>query len=196
VSINSGTFPLSEDGLIGHGVRGAHYTGDRPTQEGLDNLYNKYSVGQIASQFNVTKTTVSRWLKVAGIKRRSNSEAGRRRFETQAEIVPLAERENCVLDRAWEARPERRIRDKVACRLCFRQVSRLTGKTAHLAVHHEGMIGAEYARLMSGHPHDCFQHSAGSNQLEIEKLMDDWCAKWATGRRDSQLASGSKTGPS
>jgi transposase-like protein len=177
-------------------VRGAHYTGHRPTPEELDHLYNqrKLSVGQIARQFNVTKNTVSRWLELAGIKQRSASEAGRLRFEAQAQFVPEADQDDCLLDRAWEARPERRIRDKVACRLCFQLVSRLTGKTGHLANHHERKTGAEYARLMPGHAHDCFQHSAGSNQLDVEKLMDDWCAKWATAeeirtwRRDPELA--------
>jgi hypothetical protein len=177
-------------------VRGAHYTGDRPTPEQLEQFYNvqKLSEGKIAHQYGVTKKTVSNWLKMASIDRRTASESGKLRFATQAEYVPLAEREDCVLDRAWEARPERRIQNKIACRLCFSQVSRLTGRTGHLAVHHDHMTGAEYARLMPGHLHDCFRHSAGSNQLDVEKLMDDWCAKWATAeeirtwRRDPELA--------
>jgi hypothetical protein len=164
------------------GVRGAHYTGDRPTPEKLDQLYNqqKLSSSEIARQYSVTRKTVTNWLEMAGIDRRSGTEAGMLRCETQAEFVPSAEREDCVLDRAWEARPERRIRDKVCCRLCFRQVSRLTGKTAHLAIHHNGMAGDEYARLMPEHRHDCFQHSADANRLDVEKLMEDWRAKWAT----------------
>jgi DNA-binding transcriptional regulator YiaG len=162
--------------------RGAHYTGDRPIREKLDQLYNKQklSSGEIARQYSVTRKTVTNWLKMEGFDRRTGTEAAMLHFATQAEFVPSAEREDCVLDRAWEARPERRIRDKVSCRLCFRQVSRLTGKSAHLSTGHKGMTGDEYARLMPEHRHNCFQHAADSNGLEVEKLMDDWCTEWAT----------------
>jgi DNA-binding transcriptional regulator YiaG len=177
-------------------LRGAHYAGDRPTREKLDQLYNKQklSSGEIARQYSVTRQTVTNWLEMEGFDRRTGTEAAMLRFAAQAEFVPLAEREDCVLDRAWEARPERRIRDKVSCRLCFQQVSRLLGKTAHFSTCHEGMTGDEYARLMPRHRHDCFQHSADSNGLEVEKLMDDWCTEWATAdeirnwRRDPKLA--------
>jgi hypothetical protein len=173
-------------------ARGAHYTGDRPTRKKLDLLYNKQklSSGEIARRYSVTRKTVTNWLEIEGFARRTGTEAGRLRFAIQAEYVPLAEREDCLLDRAWEARPERRLRDKVACRLCFQLVSRLTGKTGHLANHHERMTGAEYARLMPGHRHDCFQHSP----LDVEELMDKWCAEWANAdevrmwRRDPKLA--------
>jgi hypothetical protein len=188
--------PTDDELVRSKGVRGAHYTGDRPTREQLDHLYNelKLSSSQIARMKGVTRKTVTNWLEMEGIPRRSNSEASRLRFQAQAQYVPEPDREDCLLDRAWEARPERRIQDKVACRLCFQQVSRLTGRTAHLAGHHKGLSGAEYSRLRPGHAHDCFQHSAGSNQLEVEKLMDDWCDNWATAdeirswRRDPKLA--------
>jgi len=177
-------------------VRGAHYTGDRPTPEQLAQLYDKQSEGEIARQHGVAKSTVASWLEMAGIERRTAKEAAMLRFATQAEFVPSAERDDFLLDRAWEARPGRRIRDKVGCRLCFQQVSRLLGKTAHFSTRHEGMTGGEYARLMPGHRHDCFQHSADSNGLEVEKLMDDWCTLWATAneirnwRRGPKLAQG------
>ncbi|MGC1644552.1 MAG: hypothetical protein WA741_01880, partial [Candidatus Sulfotelmatobacter sp.] len=141
-------------------LRGAHYAGDRPTPEQLAQLYKEQSEGKIARLYGVAKGTVANWLEDAGIERRTAKEAAMLHFATQAEFVPSAEREDCELDRAWEARPERRIRDKVICRLCFRQVSRLTGKSAHLATCEDGMTGDEYARLMPGHRHDCFQHSA------------------------------------
>lgn len=181
-----------------HCVRGGHYTGARPTPEQLDQLYNEQqlSSSEIAQQYGVTRKTVTNWLEKVGIERRTGHEAGMLRFLAQSEFVPPEEREDCLLDRAWEARPERRIKNKVACRLsgCFRQVSRLTGKYAHFSTSHEGMTGDEYTRLMPGHRHDCFQHTADTNGLEVEKLMDDWCTEWATAdeirhwRRDPKLA--------
>jgi transposase-like protein len=163
-------------------ARGAHYAGVRPTPEQLDQLYNEQylSSSEIAQRHGVSRKTVTNWLEQAGIQRRTGGDAALLFFLAQAEFVPPAEREDCVLDRAWEARPERHIRNKVVCRLCFRQVSRLTGKTAHLSMCHEGMTGDEYARVMPGHRHDCFQHTAGANGLDVAKLMDDWCTQWAT----------------
>lgn len=178
----STTVSDATDFVARRNARGAHHSGAKPTAEQLDQLYNhqRLSSGEIARQYGVTRKTVTNWLEQAVIRRRTAKEAGMVRSQAEAEFVPEAEREDCILDRAWEARPERRIKNKVACRLCFRVVGRLTGKTAHLAVHHKGMTGDEYARLMPGHRHDCFQHTADTNGLEVEMSMDDWCRDWAT----------------
>ncbi len=131
------------------GRKGAHYTGAKPAPQELEDLYIRQLLGsgKIARHYGVTRKTVTNWLEQVGIARRSGQEAGLLRFEASAKFVPPDERENCLLDRAWEARPGRRINDRVACRLCFMLVSRLTGKSDFAT-----LIWPHRGRLIWPHP--------------------------------------------